>query len=126
MYGIEIVPDAIQDAIYNAGINAIKKSYFIAGKAEMLLEQDPAFAQACDETECIIVDPPRDGLHKNVVHFLNALRAKKQFKLLYISCNPVTLARDIDMLSEQFKVRIMQPVDMFPHTHHIENICLMS
>lgn len=126
LYGIEIVEDAIIDANYNAQINGLTDYYFIAGKAEELLHTDETFAQACEETNCIIVDPPRDGLHKNVISFLRNLKNKKPYKLLYISCNPVTLARDIWLLSDVFTPRIIQPVDMFPHTHHIETICLMS
>ncbi len=126
IYGIEIVPDAIVDAQYNAKINSIENSYFVAGKAEQLITGDSTFGEVCEHTECIIVDPPRDWLHKNVISFLNDLRRQKPFKLLYISCNPVTLARDIELLSPLFKARIIQPVDMFPHTHHIEMICLMS
>ncbi len=126
LYGIEIVPDAIVDAQYNAQINGLTNYYFAAGKAEDLLLSDPAFAKACEETNCIIVDPPRDGLHKNVITFLRNLRNQKPYKLLYISCNPVTLARDMWLLSDMFTARIIQPVDMFPHTHHIETICLMS
>jgi 23S rRNA (uracil1939-C5)-methyltransferase len=126
LYGIELVPDAIVDALQNAKINKLSNTYFLAWKAEELIHSDLAFIQACEKTECIIVDPPRDGLHKNVIQFLVDLKKKKPYKLLYISCNPVTLARDISLLSSDFKARVIQPVDMFPHTHHIETICLMS
>lgn len=126
LYGIEIVPEAIIDAQYNAKINWIEDVYFLAWKAEDLLTTDETFAQACEQTECIIVDPPRDGLHKNVVSFLIEQRKKHPYKLLYISCNPVTLARDIALLKEVFSPKILQPVDMFPHTHHIETICVMQ
>ncbi len=125
LYGIEIVPEAIIDAQYNAKINWIENAYFLAWKAEDLLHSDATFAQACEQTECIIVDPPRDGLHKNVISFLIEQRKNHPFKLLYISCNPVTLARDIALLSVVFSAKILQPVDMFPHTHHIETICLL-
>lgn len=125
LYGIEIVPEAIIDAQYNAKINWIENAYFLAWKAEELLRSDATFAQACEQTECIIVDPPRDGLHKNVISFLIEQRKKHPYKLLYISCNPVTLARDIALLHEIFSAKILQPVDMFPHTHHIETICLL-
>lgn len=126
LFGIDIVQDAIIDAQYNAKINNITDAYFVAWKAEDLLHSDPVFAQACQEAQCIIVDPPRDWLHKNVIKFLLEQRKNKPFKLLYISCNPVTLARDITLLSEAFSVKVLQPVDMFPHTHHIENICIMN
>lgn len=126
LYGIEIVPDAIKDAIQNAQINHIENTYFIAGKVEQMITSDEAFARACEDTECIIVDPPRDGLHKNIISFLVETKKQHSFKLMYISCNPVTLARDLELLSSAFKPRVIQPVDMFPHTHHIETICLLS
>ena len=120
------MPDAIVDAHYNASINGITDAYFAAGRAEKLITSDTTFQAACENTHAIIVDPPRDGLHPDVVQFLIKLRKDKAYKLLYISCNPVTLARDIAVLSEVFSVRTLQAVDMFPHTHHIETICLLS
>lgn len=73
--------------------------------------------------ELVIVDPPRDGLHKDVVEFLINLKKDHDFKLLYISCNPVTMARDIQMLvAGNYTLRSLQPVDMFPHTHHVEMV----
>lgn len=103
-------------------------AYFVAGKAEKLIATDSTFMRACHETQCIIVDPPRDGLHPDVVTFLTDLRRQRAYKLLYISCNPVTLARDIAGLTSEggFTAQALQPVDMFPHTHHIENICLLA
>ncbi len=126
IYWIELVPDAIIDAQHNATINNVWSSHFIAGKAESLIHTDETFGEVCEHAWCIIVDPPRDWLHKNVVAFLNHIKSQRQIKLLYISCNPVTLARDIEWLSQHYKPRIIQPVDMFPHTHHIETICLLS
>lgn len=71
----------------------------------------------------MIVDPPRDGLHKDVVEFLINLKKNHDFKLLYISCNPVTMARDMQMLvGGNYALRSLQPVDMFPHTHHVEMV----
>jgi 23S rRNA (uracil1939-C5)-methyltransferase len=74
------------------------------------------------------VDPPRDGLHKDIIKFLKNLKGQVDFDLLYISCNPVTLARDVQLLLEsgKFNLKILQPVDMFPHTHHIENIAFLN
>jgi 23S rRNA (uracil1939-C5)-methyltransferase len=126
IYWIELVPDAIIDAQHNAMINKVSSSYFIAGKAENLINTDETCKEVCSHAWCIIVDPPRDWLHKNVIAFLNYIRTQRPIKLLYISCNPVTLARDIEELSRYYKPRIVQPVDMFPHTHHIETICLLS
>lgn len=99
--GIEIVNDAIIDANHNAQINNIAdQSYFVAGKAEELVHEDSTIQQKIHELGLVIVDPPRDGLHKNVIKFLNTLKKQHQCKLLYISCNPVTMARDIQGLSE--------------------------
>lgn len=95
LVGIEIVPEAIHDAHHNATRNGMSDTYFVAGKAEKLIATDTVFMRACHETQCIIVDPPRDGLHPDVVTFLTDLRRQRAYKLLYISCNPVTLARDI-------------------------------
>lgn len=99
LIGIEIVPEAIHDAHHNAELNNTTDAYFVSGKAEKLIASDETFIRACAETECIIVDPPRDGLHPDVVAFLLELRSSKSYKLLYISCNPVTLARDIALLT---------------------------
>ena len=75
----------------------------------------------------VIIDPPREWLHVNVIKYLSDLKKQYNFKLLYISCNPITMARDIELLVEGwFKFKEIQPVDLFPHTHHIEDICVMS
>lgn len=101
MKGIEIVDDAVKDAYFNAKINGFEgKADFYAGKAEDLLRQG-----VIDETffvggDLVIVDPPREGLHQRVVEFLITLNKRYPFKLLYISCNPVTMARDIQLLAE--------------------------
>ena len=93
------MPDAIVDAVWNAKINGLaEQTYFVAGKAEDLIKRDEYIAQHLDKIELVIVDPPRDGLHKDVVDFLVNLRKSHEFKLLYISCNPVTMARDIQLL----------------------------
>jgi len=124
--GIEIVPEAIIDAQYNAKINAVQdQTYFVAGKAEELVHSDPRIQQALTTVQTIVVDPPRDGLHKNVIKFLNTLKQQHQCKLLYISCNPVTMRRDADLLIEWGrKLTTLQPIDMFPQTHHLETIWL--
>ncbi len=126
--GIEIVPDAIIDAVWNAKVNGLEeKSYFVAGKAEELIEKDQYIAENLDKVELVVVDPPRDGLHKKVVEFLINLKRERDFKLLYISCNPVTMARDIQLLEgDHYKLRSLQPVDMFPHTHHVEMVGVLS
>lgn len=100
MFGIEIVPEAIVDAVWNAKINGLgDATYFVAGKAESLIKTDEYIAQHLSKVELVIVDPPRDGLHKDVVEFLINLRRDHDFRLLYISCNPVTMARDVQMLT---------------------------
>ena len=126
--GVEIVPEAIVDAQKNAKINTMdKQSYFVAGKAEDLVFTDSKLKSKLENLGLMIVDPPRCGLHKNVVEFLGEMKKTNNCKLLYISCNPVTLSRDLVMLEDLGrKTQILQPVDMFPHTHHIENIAVLS
>lgn len=127
--GIEIVADAIVDAARNAKINGLSdECYFAAGKAEELVFNDTYLAQQLEKISLVIIDPPRDGLHKQVVEFLLTLKKNHDFKLLYISCNPVTMARDIQLLTDgsEYSLRSLQPVDMFPHTHHVEMIGVLS
>lgn len=84
-------------------------------------------AQHLEKVKLVIVDPPRDGLHKTVIEFLLSMKKNNDFTLLYISCNPVTMARDIQMLvGERYALRSLQPVDMFPHTHHVEMVGILS
>lgn len=126
--GIEIVEDAIKDANYNAKINHLDtQSYFAAGKTEVILKHDPKFVEKMDEVWLVIVDPPREWLHKDVCEFLNNLKKDYKFQLIYISCNPVTLARDLDLLVQWWReLQLLQPVDMFPHTHHVEMISVLQ
>ena len=126
--GIEIVEDAIKDANYNAKINKLDtQSYFAAGKTEVILKHDPKFIEKMDEVWLVIVDPPREWLHKDVCEFLNNLKKDYKFQLIYISCNPVTLARDLDLLVQWWReLQVLQPVDMFPHTHHVEMISVLG
>ena len=128
LIGIEIVEDAIRDAKYNAGLNSLSdQSYFVAGKTEALISTDPVIQEKIEQVWLVLVDPPREGLHKDVCVFLNELKAKYNFQLIYISCNPVTLARDLDLLVQWWrKLENLQPVDMFPHTHHVEMISVLS
>lgn len=126
--GIEIVEDAIKDAQYNAQMNGVsERSYFVAGKTEQILSHDPTFATKMDTVWLIVVDPPREGLHPDVCFFLNTLKKDYNFQLIYISCNPVTLARDLDLLVQWGRwLDTLQPVDMFPHTHHVEMISVLG
>lgn len=137
---IEIVPEAIQDARHNAEINWIKdKCKFIASAAEKILipdSSDIAPLTNGGEVEIswdmltdiwlVIVDPPREWLHTNVINRIANLKKTNNFKLLYISCNPTTMARDIELFSKLwFNLKSLQPVDMFPQTHHIETIWVL-
>jgi tRNA/tmRNA/rRNA uracil-C5-methylase (TrmA/RlmC/RlmD family) len=126
--GIELVEDAIRDAKVNAQLNKMDdKSYFVAGKAEVLVSRDRQISDKMSDIGLIIVDPPREWLHKDVVEFLIGLRQNHRCQLLYISCNPVTLARDLDLLVQGgWECTVLQPVDMFPHTHHVEMISVLG
>ena len=129
LIGIEIVEDAIKDANVNASINWLEnQSFFVASPCEKVLNKFPELEEKIKNIGVVVVDPPREWLHPNVIEWIGKLKKEYKFKLLYISCNPVTMARDIEMLvNEQwFNAKEVQPVDMFPHTHHIENICILE
>ena len=128
LIGIEIVEEAIDDAWKNAEINKLKdKSYFVAWAAEKVLLQNTDLESQLKNLALVILDPPREGLHKDVVKFLLDLKKEHQFKLLYISCNPVTMARDVQLLIEGgMSLKSLQAVDMFPQTHHIECIGILG
>ena len=118
---VEIVKQAIEDAKYNAKLNNLQdKAEFIADKAENI-------NFSMQDIGLIVVDPPRSWLHKNVIDFLWKLKKEKDFKLLYISCNPVTMNRDLKLLEEyNFELKNLKAVDMFPHTHHIEMVGILE
>lgn len=129
LIGIEIVEDAIRDANVNANINWLEnQSFFVASPCEKVLNKFPELEEKIKNIWIVIIDPPREWLHPNVIQRIGNLKKEYKFKLLYISCNPVTMARDVEMLvNEQwFSAKEVQPVDMFPHTHHIENICVLE
>lgn len=120
LIGIEINESAVKDARSNAGLNGIVKAEFFAGKAEEL------FARVLPdgEVDAVIVDPPRRGCHADLLRGLLALRPPR---IVYVSCNPATLARDLACLTEGgYAVQVVQPVDMFPRTHHVETVVLLS
>lgn len=126
---IEIVEDAIKDARVNASINWLdQQSFFVASPCEKVLTKYPELEEKIKNIGVVIVDPPREWLHPNVIEWIGKLKKEYKFKLLYISCNPVTMARDIEMFikDQWFSAREIQPVDMFPHTHHIEDICVLE
>jgi 23S rRNA (uracil1939-C5)-methyltransferase len=119
--GIEYVPEAIEDAKANASLNHIGNTLFFAGDMKDLLT--PAFVQQYGRPEVIITDPPRAGMHADVVEVM--LQAAPQ-RIVYVSCNPATQARDLQLLDAAYRVSAVQPVDMFPHTHHVENVVLLE
>ena len=125
---VEIVEEAIVDAWHNAKINGVEdKCYFVASPAEKMLINFPELEEKIKNVWLVIIDPPREWLHVNVIKYLSDLKKQYNFKLLYISCNPITMARDIELLVEEwFKFKEIQPVDLFPHTHHIEDICILN
>lgn len=119
--GIEYIEDAVKDARENAKINQIDNIEFYSGDMKDLLTED--FISTHGKPEVIITDPPRAGMHEDVCHAMLAAEAKK---IVYVSCNPATQARDASILSAKYDIIEIQPVDMFPHTHHVENIVLFK
>ncbi len=119
--GIEYVKEAIDDANVNSEINNVGNTVFYAGDMKDLLTDD--FMEQNGRPDVIITDPPRVGMHQDVVKQLLKVACKK---IVYVSCNPATQARDLEMLSEKYKVVKLQPVDMFPHTAHVENVALLE
>lgn len=118
--GIEYVEDAIEDAIYNSENNEIKNTLFFAGDMKDILTQE--FIDQYGRPDVIITDPPRAGMHEDVV---NTILFAEPEKIVYVSCNPATQARDLALLDAKYRVTKVQPVDMFPHTHHVENVVLL-
>ena len=118
--GIESVPMAIEDAKLNSSINNIHNTVFYAGDMKDIFTDE--FIQANGRPDVIITDPPRVGMHTDVVNVLLRLAAPR---IVYVSCNPATQARDLQLLAEKYDIETVQPVDMFPHTHHVENICAL-
>jgi 23S rRNA (uracil1939-C5)-methyltransferase len=119
--GIEFVPEAIEDARYNSNINGINNTLFFAGDMKDILKE--SFMERHGHPDVIITDPPRAGMHPAVVEVIIKARPGR---IVYVSCNPATQARDIQMMSDFYKVTKVQPVDMFPHTHHVENVALLE
>lgn len=115
--GIEYVPEAIEDAKVNSAINGIDNTTFYAGDMKKVL--DNAFIARNGRPDVIILDPPRAGVDEPVIDVI--LNAAPQ-RIVYVSCNPATQARDLALMSGMYKVVAVQPVDMFPHTHHVENV----
>ena len=119
--GIEYIPEAIKDAEENSGINGITNTRFFAGDMKDVLTAD--FIKREGRPDVIITDPPRAGMHADVVQ---AILDSEPARIVYVSCNSATQARDLKLLDEKYAVKEIQPVDMFPHTHHVENIVLLK
>ena len=119
--GIEYVPEAIEDAKVNSEINGISNTDFYAGDMKDILTDD--FIAEHGRPDIIITDPPRAGMHPDVVQTIIRTAPKR---IVYVSCNPATQARDLAMLDQYYKVEAVQPVDMFPHTPHVENVVLLN
>lgn len=118
--GIEYVEDAVKDAYVNASLNGVEAITFHAG--DMVKVLDDTFIQTHGKPDVIFTDPPRAGMHEQVVQKILEIRPEK---IIYVSCNPATQARDIQWMSELYETIKIRPVDMFPHTHHVENVALL-
>ena len=119
--GIEYVPEAIEDAKENSHVNGINNTLFYAGDMKDILTDD--FIQEHGQPDVIITDPPRAGMHADVVKVILNASPKR---IVYVSCNPATQARDLQLMDADYKVTAVQPVDMFPHTPHVENVVLLE
>ena len=119
--GIEYVPEAIEDAKVNAALNNIENTLFFAGDMKDILTQE--FIALHGKPDVIITDPPRAGMHDDVI---DTILFAEPRRIVYVSCNPATQARDLGLLDVKYEVKKVQPVDMFPHTHHVENVVLLE
>lgn len=119
--GIEYVKEAIDDAVINSRDNGIENTLFFAGDMKNVLTDD--FVSEHGRPDVIIADPPRAGMHEDVIKVILGAAPKR---IVYVSCNPATQARDVALLDFDYKVTKVQPVDMFPHTHHVENVLLLE
>ncbi len=119
--GVESVPDAIVAAKENAQLNGIENVEFYVGDMKNVFND--SFIKTHGRPDVIITDPPRDGMHKDVVQQLLNIAADK---IVYVSCNSATQARDLALMNDMYKVTKLQPVDMFPQTHHVENVVLLE
>lgn len=119
--GIEYVPEAIEDAKINSAFNNIDNTLFFAGDMKDILTE--SFINEYGRPDVIITDPPRAGMHDDVI---NTILFAEPERIVYVSCNPATQARDLNLLDSKYAVKKVQPVDMFPHTHHVENVVLLQ
>jgi len=119
--GMEYVAEAIEDARQNAALNGIQHASFFTGDIRSMLTGD--FIAHHGRPDVVITDPPRTGMHEDVVQAILSARPRR---IVYVSCNPATQARDIQLLAEHYRIKRCQPVDMFPFTHHVENVALLT
>lgn len=119
--GVEAVPEAIEDAKTNAQNNTIENVAFFVGDMKNVFNQE--FIETHGIPDIIITDPPRDGMHADVVKQILSVSPQK---IVYVSCNSATQARDLALMDSMYKVTKVQPVDMFPQTHHVENVVLLE
>jgi len=119
--GIEYIPEAIENAKENSELNHIKNTKFFAGDMKDIFNS--SFIKENGHPDVVITDPPRAGMHEDVVNTLIKVAPER---IVYISCNPATQARDLGLMATYYKIIKIQPVDMFPHTHHVENVVLLD
>lgn len=119
--GVEYVPEAIADAKKNAELNGLNNTAFFAGDMKDVLND--AFIAEHGKPDVIVTDPPRAGMHESVIRKMMEIEPKR---IVYVSCNPATQARDLALLEEKYAITRVQPVDMFPHTYHVENVVLLE
>jgi len=119
--GIEYIEEAVKHAVINSSINRINNTEFIFGDMKDILKEN--ITQKYGKPDIIITDPPRAGMHSDVIEAILKILPKK---IIYVSCNPATQARDIALLKNSYKISEIHPIDMFPHTHHVENIALLT
>jgi 23S rRNA (uracil1939-C5)-methyltransferase len=119
--GVELIQEAIDDAKENAALNNLKDAEFFAGDVTKIC--DAGFFESHGRPDVIITDPPRVGMHEKLVRKILEMEAPV---VVYVSCNPATQARDLNLLGEKYEVTKIQPVDMFPHTQHIENVAQLK
>ena len=119
--GIEYISEAVEDAKYNSSINSIRNTFFFAGDMKDVFNME--LIRQYGTPDVLILDPPRAGVHAKVIEALLLAMPKK---VIYVSCNPSSQARDIALMQEYYRITAVQPVDMFPHTHHVENVVLME
>ncbi|MGN1220150.1 MAG: 23S rRNA (uracil(1939)-C(5))-methyltransferase RlmD, partial [Candidatus Cryptobacteroides sp.] len=121
VFGIEYVPEAIADARINAEANGISNCDFFAGDMKDILTD--SFVEQHGRPDVVILDPPRAGIHPDVAQVI--LNAAPE-RMVYVSCNPASQARDLEILCKDYRITAVQPVDMFPHTHHVENVVALE